>query len=75
MRAVVQRVTKSSVVADQEITGQINRGLMVLLGINSRDSEKDCAYMADKISGLSGGLPSLCWSGGRPYNFGNNLIE
>lgn len=52
MRAVVQRVKKSSVTVDEKITGQIGKGLMVLLGVEDGDSEKDADYIADKICGL-----------------------
>ena len=52
MRAVVQRVKKSSVVVGEHITGKIGRGLMVLIGVEEGDSEKDAAYIAEKITGL-----------------------
>lgn len=52
MRAVVQRVSKSSVTVDGEVTGSIGRGLMVLIGVEEGDGEQDAAYIADKISGL-----------------------
>ncbi len=56
MRAVVQRVRRAQVsVVDREkdeITGQIGRGLLVLLGVSSTDTESDAAYLAEKIAGL-----------------------
>ncbi len=52
MRAVVQRVKKSSVSVNGEITGSIERGLNVLLGVTHDDTEKDADYLADKILGL-----------------------
>lgn len=52
MRAVVQRVTQSSVTVDGKITGSIEKGLMVLLGVEEGDIEKDAQYIADKVSGL-----------------------
>lgn len=52
MRAVVQRVKKSSVTVDEKITGQIGQGLMVLIGVEDGDTEKDADYIADKICGL-----------------------
>lgn len=52
MRAVVQRVRKSSVTVEDKITGQIDNGLMVLIGVEDGDDEKDAAYIADKITGL-----------------------
>ena len=52
MRAVVQRVKKSSVTVEEKITGQIGRGLMVLIGVEDGDTEKDADYIADKVCGL-----------------------
>lgn len=52
MRAVVQRVSQGAVRVEDEVTGAIETGLMVLLGVGREDSEKDARYLADKISGL-----------------------
>ncbi|MGI6765646.1 MAG: D-aminoacyl-tRNA deacylase [Lentihominibacter sp.] len=52
MRAVVQRVKSSSVAVDGKITGSIQQGLMVLIGVEKEDTEKDCEYIAKKISAL-----------------------
>lgn len=52
MRAVVQRVKEADVSVDNNITGSINKGLMVLLGVEEGDTEQDALYMADKITGL-----------------------
>ena len=52
MRAVVQRVREADVTVEGSITGAIERGLMVLLGVEDGDDESDARYMADKISGL-----------------------
>ena len=52
MRAVVQRVNKSSVTVDNKVTGEIAHGLMVLIGVEDGDDEKDAAYIADKVTGL-----------------------
>lgn len=56
MRAVVQRVRRAQVSVGNgekdEVTGQIGRGLVVLLGVASTDSESDAAYLAEKIAGL-----------------------
>lgn len=49
MRAVVQRVTRSSVTVDGDIKGAIGKGLNVLLGVENGDTMDDVAYMADKI--------------------------
>jgi len=52
MRAVVQRVKKSSVKTNDEIVGQIGPGLLVLLGVAKTDSTKDADYLANKIVNL-----------------------
>lgn len=52
MRAVVQRVKKSSVTVDNRITGSIEQGLMVLIGVEDGDTEKDAEYIAKKVSAL-----------------------
>ena len=52
MRAVIQRVTRAKVTVDGAVTGAIERGLLVLLGIGKEDSEAEADYVADKIAGL-----------------------
>ncbi len=52
MRAVVQRVTSANVTVDQQIIGQIDRGLLVLLGVEQGDQAADVEYMTDKLIGL-----------------------
>ena len=53
MRAVIQRVTEASVSVDGKVVGRIGPGMVVLLGVGEEDdSEKDVAYVAEKISGL-----------------------
>ena len=52
MRAVVQRVTRASVKVNEEFTGSIAEGLLVLLGIAQDDAESDADYLAAKIAGL-----------------------
>lgn len=52
MRAVLQRVSHASVTVDGKITGQIERGLLVLLGVGQNDAESDADYLAEKIAGL-----------------------
>jgi D-tyrosyl-tRNA(Tyr) deacylase len=49
MRAVIQRVKKSSVSVDGQVIGEIKRGLLVLLGVAGNDTEKESSYLADKI--------------------------
>lgn len=52
MRAVVQRVSQSHVSVDGKVTGTIGQGLMVLLGVEQGDTEKDAEYIAGKVTGL-----------------------
>ncbi len=52
MKVVLQRVQSSSVSIDGKIVGQIEKGLMLLVGITHDDTEKDVQYLADKITGL-----------------------
>ena len=52
MRAVIQRVTRASVEVKQEIVSQIGRGLLVLLGVESADSQDDILWLAGKIARL-----------------------
>jgi len=52
MRAVVQRVSRASVKVGEEITGEIGKGLLVLLGVEQGDSEDDAEYLAEKVVGL-----------------------
>ena len=52
MRAVVQRVTRAKVIVEDETTGEIKQGLVVLLGVARDDSETDAEYLAAKIAAL-----------------------
>jgi len=52
MRAVVQRVTRASVKVGGTLTGKIDTGLLVLLGVAQDDREADADYLADKVAGL-----------------------
>ncbi len=52
MRAVVQRVTEARVKVAGKIVGEIGRGLMVLIGVSTNDTEVDAAWLADKLGGL-----------------------
>ena len=49
MIAVLQRVTHASVTIDQQIKGQIDNGLLVLLGIAHTDTEEDITWLSKKI--------------------------
>ena len=52
MRAVVQRVSRAKVTVGGAITGEIEQGLLVLLGVGAGDTRADADYLADKIAGL-----------------------
>ena len=52
MKAVVQRTARAGVSIDGETVGRIDRGLLVLLGIEPDDGEADIEYMVKKCSGL-----------------------
>jgi D-aminoacyl-tRNA deacylase len=52
MRAVVQRVSQAKVSVNEEVTGEIALGLLVLLGVGQQDTESDATYLAEKIIGL-----------------------
>lgn len=52
MRSVVQRVKRASVTVEGETVGQIDRGLLVLLGVGSGDGPHDLTWMVDKLTGL-----------------------
>ncbi len=52
MRAVVQRVTRSSVTVDGETVGAIGPGVMVLIGVSSEDTDKDLKYISEKVPNL-----------------------
>ena len=49
MRAVIQRVSAASVISDGEMTGNIEKGLLVLLGIEEEDVQDDAIWLSDKI--------------------------
>src|SRR5687768_17297750 len=52
MRVVIQRVSKASVVVDQKTVGQIENGLLVLLGIEDADAEEDIKWLCNKMVNL-----------------------
>ena len=52
MRAVIQRVVMADVTVEEKVTGSIEKGLMVLLGVEDEDEVSDAVYLADKIAGL-----------------------
>lgn len=52
MRGIIQRVKKAKVEVDGKVTGEINRGFLVFLGVHGDDTEKDLDYMERKILNL-----------------------
>ncbi|WP_316825761.1 D-aminoacyl-tRNA deacylase [Pedobacter miscanthi] len=52
MRAVLQRVTQAGCTVDGEITGAIENGFLVLLGIEDADTLEDLNWLAQKIIGM-----------------------
>ncbi|MGN8225416.1 D-aminoacyl-tRNA deacylase [Gracilimonas sp. BCB1] len=52
MKAVIQRVKSSSVMVDNEITGAIDQGLLVLIGIHEDDTPEQLEWICNKIAKL-----------------------
>tara|TARA_B100001989_G_C24402453_1_gene394894 strand:- start:21 stop:302 length:282 start_codon:yes stop_codon:yes gene_type:complete len=52
MRAVVQRVSYGSVTVEGKKIGEINHGLIVLLGVDNSDNQEDILWLANKIINL-----------------------
>jgi D-tyrosyl-tRNA(Tyr) deacylase len=52
MRAVVQRVTHARVTVDARTIGEIQAGLMILLGVGKTDNSESAVYLAEKIAHL-----------------------
>lgn len=52
MRTVIQKVTQASVVIENQIVASINKGLLVLVGIEDTDNNDDIAWLSAKIVNL-----------------------
>jgi D-aminoacyl-tRNA deacylase len=52
MRALIQRVSSASVTVDGQVIGQIEQGLVVLLGVGEEDGSEQARKLADKLSRL-----------------------
>jgi D-aminoacyl-tRNA deacylase len=52
MRAVIQRVSRARVEVEDQVTGAIENGLLILLGVQHEDTEQDVEYLVRKIAGL-----------------------
>ncbi|MBY6035351.1 D-tyrosyl-tRNA(Tyr) deacylase [Fictibacillus nanhaiensis] len=52
MRVVLQRAKKATVTVEAQVKGNIDRGLMLLVGVTHEDTEQDADYLAEKIINL-----------------------
>lgn len=52
MRIVIQRVAEASVVIDDKTVSEINKGLLILVGIEQSDTEEDAKWLSSKVVGL-----------------------
>ncbi len=52
MRAVVQRVSRAKVTVGERVTGEISRGMLVLLGVSTEDDEAAADYLVEKLVNL-----------------------
>jgi D-aminoacyl-tRNA deacylase len=52
MRAVIQRVSEASVLVNNQMAGAIQKGLLVLVGIEDADTQEDIDWLSKKITGL-----------------------
>ena len=52
MKTVIQRVSQSSVTINNEIVAQIQKGVLVLVGIEDADQQEDIVWLASKIANL-----------------------
>ena len=52
MRLVIQRVKSAQVSVDGKVIGQIDKGMLVLLGVAKEDSDKDVEFLARKVTEL-----------------------
>lgn len=52
MRAVIQRVTHASCTVDNKITGKIEAGFLVLIGVEDEDSKEDMEWLGNKMVNL-----------------------
>ncbi|MED9995424.1 MAG: D-aminoacyl-tRNA deacylase [Paludibacteraceae bacterium] len=52
MRVVIQRVTFAKVEVDKKVVGEIENGMMILVGFENEDNNEDLTWMANKITSL-----------------------
>ncbi|WP_100331683.1 D-aminoacyl-tRNA deacylase [Bacillus xiapuensis] len=49
MKVVLQRSKEASVTVDEKVVGQIDKGIVLLVGVTHEDGEEEAAYLADKV--------------------------
>lgn len=64
MKGVIQRARDASVTVDSEVIGQIDKGMVVLLGVSHEDDERHARMLARKVAALrlfpdEGDVPNL----------------
>ena len=52
MKAVIQRVSHASVQVNNKLVSEINKGLLIFLGITHDDDDNDIEWLSNKIAGL-----------------------
>ena len=52
MKVLLQRCKNASVTVDGQVTGKIDNGYLLLVGITSTDTEKEINYLVEKVVGL-----------------------
>ena len=52
MKVLLQRCKNASVTVDGKVTGQIDNGYLLLVGITATDTEKEINYLVEKVAGL-----------------------
>jgi len=52
LRAVIQRVTRARVTVERRVAGEIQSGILILLGVGREDNQESASYLAEKIANL-----------------------
>ena len=52
MKAIVQRINRAKCIADGEFSGEVNKGLLILLGVHENDTDAEAELLAKKVSNL-----------------------
>ena len=52
MKAIIQRVFSASVTVEEKIVGEIEKGFLILLGVNEEDNDQRAALLAQKVANL-----------------------